>query len=73
MQDKFSVFFIFFIYTDFLCDMQDLPFHSHNKNIMPLIPFSVPPHMEQPEAPLTAEEREKKIREQIEYYFRFLL
>uniref|UniRef100_A0A0E0QZK9 HTH La-type RNA-binding domain-containing protein n=1 Tax=Oryza rufipogon TaxID=4529 RepID=A0A0E0QZK9_ORYRU len=47
----------------------DLPFHSHNKNIMPLIPFSVPPHMEQPEAPLTAEEREKKIREQIEYYF----
>uniref|UniRef100_A0A0D3HE26 HTH La-type RNA-binding domain-containing protein n=1 Tax=Oryza barthii TaxID=65489 RepID=A0A0D3HE26_9ORYZ len=39
------------------------------QNIMPLIPFSVPPHMEQPEAPLTAEEREKKIREQIEYYF----
>nr|ABB47694.1 La domain containing protein [Oryza sativa Japonica Group] len=49
--------------------LHDLPFHSHNKNIMPLIPFSVPPHMEQPEAPLTAEEREKKIREQIEYYF----
>uniref|UniRef100_A0A0E0BAY1 HTH La-type RNA-binding domain-containing protein n=1 Tax=Oryza glumipatula TaxID=40148 RepID=A0A0E0BAY1_9ORYZ len=39
------------------------------QNIMPLIPFSVPPHIEQPEAPLTAEEREKKIREQIEYYF----
>uniref|UniRef100_A0A0E0M812 HTH La-type RNA-binding domain-containing protein n=1 Tax=Oryza punctata TaxID=4537 RepID=A0A0E0M812_ORYPU len=44
-------------------------FPPTQQTIMPPIPFLVPPRMEEPDAPLTAEERGKKIREQIEYYF----